>query len=236
MAQYLLLGQTVIGKLTDRVNPTIELRVNPVPTVEAPYTPNTFMPANFVEQTEYFMVQPKPQEYVNVNSAICREQLNDTTFIMVVPKSEGEFNPENLPGAFKATVKNGYWTDMSSFNPENTIRENYGYTLTGIVRALEGNQLLSAGVSPDDAGHSPVSDKWELYIISATETMSPVVIVLGDVNEDGLVNIVDVTVLINYMMGSNPQPFNELNADMNADGGINITDVTALINMVMNMI
>ena len=232
LTQYLLLGQTVIGKLTDRTNPTIELRADPVPTVEASYAPNTFLPANFVEQTEYFMVQPKPQEYVNVNSAICREQLNDTTFIMTVPKSEGDVNSENLSGAFKATVKNGYWMDMSSFNPQTTIRENYGYTLTGIVRALDGNQLLAA-IHPDDAGHSPVSDMWELYIISATETSTPVL--LGDVNCDGIVNIGDVTTLINYMMGSRPQPFSEVNADLNVDGNINITDVTMLINLIMSL-
>ena len=229
---HLLLGQTVIGTLTDRDNPTIELRVSPVPTSESPYTPNTFMPANFVEQAEYFMVEPKPQEYVEVVEAICREQINDSTFIMAVPKSEGDFNSENLPGAFMATVKQGYWEDMTSFDPQNTIRENYGYSLTGIVRALAGNRPMLAGVSPDDAEHSPVSSKWELYIISATETLQPGL--LGDVNDDGVVNIVDVTTLINYMMGSRPLVFNEVNADITGDKDITVTDVTALINMVMN--
>jgi hypothetical protein len=86
----LLLGQTVIGTLTNRDNPTIELRVNPIPTVEASYVPNTFLPANFVEQTDYFMVEPKAQEFVNIQWAICREQVNDSTFVMVVPKCDGD--------------------------------------------------------------------------------------------------------------------------------------------------
>ena len=163
------------------------------------------MPANFVEQTEYFMVEPKPQEFAVINLAICREQINDTTFVMAVPRSNDDVNTENLPGAFLATVKKGYWEDMSSFSPESSIRLNYGYSMTGIVRALgSGGQAFTA-INPDDAGHSPVSDKWGLYVINVTETSAPGLI--GDVNVDGLVNISDVTTLIDYLLGGNPQPF-----------------------------
>jgi hypothetical protein len=227
----MLLGQTVMGVLTDRDNPTIELRVNPIVTTAAPYVPNTFMPANFVEQADYFMVEPKPQEYVDVKWAFCREQLNDTTFVMVMPKGGDDVNAENLPGAFLATVKQGYWQDMSSYDPETAIRENYGYEMTGIVRALDGGQNLN-GVMPDDSGHSPVSDKWELYVISATEVMSPSLI--GDVNEDGEVNIADVTRLIDYLLGNETLPFNADNADVFKSGDINIADVTALVDLLLS--
>lgn len=225
----LLLGQTVYGKLTDRKNPTIELSANPIITMASPYVPNTFLPANFAEQDEYFMVEPKPQEYVNVDWAICREQINDSTFVIVVPKSEGDVNTENLHGAFLATVKNGYWEDLTTFNPERSIQVNKGYSMTGIVKALGGSLLAS--VSPDDAEHSPVSNKWELYIISATETDSSVL--LGDVNDDGIVSVVDVTTLIDYLLGASPQPFNEVNANFNGDNQISVGDVTALIDFLL---
>ena len=228
----LLLGQTVIGILTDRVNPTIELRADPIPMMAASYTPNTFLPANFVEQPEYFMVEPKAQEYVNIKWAVCREQLNDTTFIMAIPKSEGEINSENLSGAFVATVKQGYWEDMSSYVPGTTIQVNYGYNeMTGIVRAIDGGQSLLAGYTPDDADHSPVSNKWALYLVSAGEGVAPYA--PGDVNCDGLVNISDVTTLISYALGGHPEPFNWQAADINHDDDINIGDVTALISIVL---
>lgn len=227
----LLLGQTLIGKLVDRANPTIELRANPVPaTSVTPYTPNTFLPANFVEQAEYFMVEPKPQEYVNVKWAVCREQLNDSTFIFAIPKSDGENNSENLSGAFKATVKQGYWEDMSSYDPEKSIRVNYQYNgLTGIVKAIGADTQLLASFSPDDAEHSPVSDKWELYLISATEAVAP--LMLGDVNNDGKISIADVTALINYLLTD--VSLAPAQADVNVDGKINIGDVTALINILL---
>ena len=230
---HLLLGQTVIGKLTDRDNPTIELSANPVPATAVPYTPNTFIPANFVEQTDYFMVEPKAQEFVNIKSAVCREQLNDTTFVLVIPKSEGGNNVENLPGAFKATVKQGYWEDLSTFNPRNSIRVNYEYSMTGIVRAIDGAQFMQAAALPDDSGHSPVSDKWEFYIVGVTEALAPVL--FGDANDDGTVSIADVTHLIDYLLGYNPQPFNFVNADVNVSGNISIGDVTALIDILLNM-
>ena len=227
----LLLGQTVIGRLTDRVNPTIELSINPMPATEQSYTPNTFLPANFVAQTDYFMVEPKPQEYVNIEWALCREQLNDSTFVMAVPKSEGDVNSENLPGAFLAKVKNGYWEDMASFNPQKSIQVNYGYTMTGIVRAVDAGQMMAT--SPDGAEHSPVSGKWELYVISVTEALSPVL--LGDVNGDGFVTIADVTLLVDYMLGTNLQPIIDANADLNSNGDITIADVTELIDLLLNV-
>lgn len=56
---------------------------------------------------------------------------------------------------------------------------------------------------------------------------------LGDVNGDGLINISDVTTLINYEVNGGGDII-ELAADMNGDGIINITDVTNLINYVLN--
>ena len=55
----------------------------------------------------------------------------------------------------------------------------------------------------------------------------------GDVNLDGYVNVTDVTILVNYILGSgNLEDLQQ--ADVNDDGGINITDVTALVNIILN--
>ena len=60
------------------------------------------------------------------------------------------------------------------------------------------------------------------------------VILIGDVNNDGLVSIGDVTILIDYLLGSAPQSFNELNADVTQDGNISIGDITALIDKLLS--
>ena len=55
----------------------------------------------------------------------------------------------------------------------------------------------------------------------------------GDVNCDGDVNVNDVTVLVNYILGKNPSPFDSVAADVNEDTAINVNDVTALINLIL---
>ena len=81
---------------------------------------------------------------------------------------------------------------------------------------------MRAGFSPDDAEHSPVSDKWELYLISVNEAVAPYR--LGDVNDDGYVDITDATTLINYLLSSDPTGVNLIAADMNEDGKVDIFD------------
>ncbi len=56
---------------------------------------------------------------------------------------------------------------------------------------------------------------------------------LGDVNGDGIVNISDVTALINYLLGSQATSINTDAADINNSDSINISDVTSLINLLL---
>ena len=55
---------------------------------------------------------------------------------------------------------------------------------------------------------------------------------LGDVNDDGTINVADVTALIQIVLNSTPVSLDV--ADVNGDGSVNVADVTALINHVLN--
>ena len=57
---------------------------------------------------------------------------------------------------------------------------------------------------------------------------------IGDVNNDGYVDINDVTILIDRMLGKN-QPINFENADVNYDGTIDINDITELIGFLLGV-
>lgn len=67
----------------------------------------------------------------------------------------------------------------------------------------------------------------ELYPVEVKSLAAPL---LGDVNEDGIVNVTDVTALINTILGN----AHWTRVDINADGIVNVTDVTALINIILN--
>ena len=69
-----------------------------------------------------------------------------------------------------------------------------------------------------------VVDKW-------TE---PVVVVRGDVDESGQVNIADVTALINALLRNDHTSINFDNADCDLDGRLSISDVTTLIRYLLS--
>lgn len=58
--------------------------------------------------------------------------------------------------------------------------------------------------------------------------------ILGDVNNDGIINVVDVTWIICYTLGKSPKGFNEAVADVNEDGIINHLDAKAISNRIMS--
>ena len=52
----------------------------------------------------------------------------------------------------------------------------------------------------------------------------------GDLNDDGLVNVLDVVVLVNIVLGQADQ---DPAGDLNGDGLINVLDVVILVNIIL---
>ena len=59
-------------------------------------------------------------------------------------------------------------------------------------------------------------------------------VLVGDANADGVVNIVDVTTLIDVLLNDNVSGYDPDAADVNGDGRITITDVTELIDQLLS--
>ena len=53
----------------------------------------------------------------------------------------------------------------------------------------------------------------------------------GDVNGDGVVNVSDVTALVNRILGD--PTYSDTVCDVNADGVVNVSDVTTLVNLIL---
>lgn len=53
----------------------------------------------------------------------------------------------------------------------------------------------------------------------------------GDVNDDGIVNIVDIVLLVSHLNGFLPSAFNHQAADVNNDGKIDISDIEIIADM-----
>lgn len=56
--------------------------------------------------------------------------------------------------------------------------------------------------------------------------------ILGDIDGDGNLSIIDVTLLVSHVLGD--QEVNTANADMNKDKEVNITDVVLLVDTILH--
>ena len=106
---------------------------------------------------------------------------------------------------------------------QNAEWETYSVYLPAGVCSLEWKY------SKDGSVHKP-GDYFAIDNVAIINAGIP-----GDVNDDGVVNVTDVTILISAVISENYSNINTANADMNDDGIINVTDVTMLINAVINM-
>ena len=53
---------------------------------------------------------------------------------------------------------------------------------------------------------------------------------LGDTNSDGILNVLDVVIMVNIILGTEPD---NGSADMNGDGGINVLDIVILVGLIL---
>jgi len=124
----------------------------------------------------------------------------------------------------------------------------YSLSHSGAFRMPNGNTLITIfGVPPlyeiniieiDENG----SLQWEYLgsFITFRASKYPLsyfnsMVQIGDINEDGLLNILDIVILVNCVLqiGYGYECYDEL-GDTNLDGVINILDVVILINIILN--
>ncbi|MBR2146701.1 MAG: dockerin type I repeat-containing protein, partial [Muribaculaceae bacterium] len=57
--------------------------------------------------------------------------------------------------------------------------------------------------------------------------------IVGDVNGDGEVNTVDITILYNYLLNGTTE--NMINGDQSGDGSITTVDITVIYNVLLGI-
>ena len=56
----------------------------------------------------------------------------------------------------------------------------------------------------------------------------------GDADNSGEVDAKDITAIVDYLLGKNPEKFNKKNADANNDKKVNIADIVEIVNTITN--
>ena len=96
----------------------------------------------------------------------------------------------------------------------------------GSIQYLTTSQLLAADLSDDGS-----IDGYDLNIVSLM--ISDTSLALGDINNDGNINVSDIVAIVNYIIGTPNETTYDVAADMNEDGVVNITDIVSLVNQII---
>ena len=108
--------------------------------------------------------------------------------------------------------------DNGSINIDENI-VNYD-TNTYTVSDLQEFELINiAIISIHQFG---ISEKSDIFSVMYNSN-------IGDINDNGLIDIVDIILMVNMIMNEEYS----LPADMNADGIVNILDILALVNYIL---
>ena len=127
---------------------------------------------------------------------------------------------------------NDDWTAFNSsyrYGPASTFTVNTGSQYTTAKRDNNASYYFTGDGSDYLFTFDADNLTFSIEVIEQQPLVNP-----GDVNGDGQLTIADVTMLIDYLLGSEPASFNVVNADVNHDSGITIADVTRLIDMLLN--
>ena len=57
---------------------------------------------------------------------------------------------------------------------------------------------------------------------------------MGDLNQDGLINVQDIILSINIILGAPPSSYELCSGDINEDDVIDILDIVLLINLILS--
>ena len=58
-------------------------------------------------------------------------------------------------------------------------------------------------------------------------------IILGDVNFDNEINVLDIVLMVSFILGEPTDEYELSAADINQDGLLNILDIVALVNIIL---
>ena len=128
-----------------------------------------------------------------------------------------------------STNNGGRWKGLDTYPYD--IYVTAGSTAEATITSLPTNDPIMLRLKQTSGSSSEYCYIDDIEICYE-ETWEPE-FVLGDVNDDGFVNIADVTGLIDYLLNNDASLINMNAADISADGMINISDVTDLIDMLL---
>lgn len=119
-------------------------------------------------------------------------------------------------------------TDVNGWVAVDSVKSpNVGRNWTRIERAYNGNDEVFVRVKQVLGGSSAYIT--DIYLFGGSDSD----VLLGDANDDGFVNVNDITAIASFILNGTAELWNEKNADANCDGIINVNDITTTAAIIL---
>lgn len=153
--------------------------------------------------------------------------INNSNDMMVINDGDGVLQFYNISwnGSTPTLTSNGTSFVADARSGVNAIYQ-MAFDWGGNLVCAGGNIGIYSMPTADNQSTTPAMSS-----LTVTKGAS---FIMGDVNCDGKVSIADVTTLINYLLGGDPDPFNYDAANVNLDEKISIGDVTGVIEILLS--
>ncbi len=171
------------------------------------------------------------KEYVDINlsdkNVIILGDLNDdisepypnNVFQLIIEDLDYEFADFEIANGNSANWSFPNWpSHLDHIIVSNELFDELNYS---DIQTIKLDQYMSGGWNQYDQN---ISDHRPVYM-----KISPNLL-LGDVNIDGIINIIDVVMIVQIVIGNDEMLSN---ADFNEDGSVNIIDVVQLIQLII---
>nr|MBC8479841.1 FG-GAP repeat protein [FCB group bacterium] len=148
---------------------------------------------------------------------------------IVTGTNSGEFFALNLDG---------------SYHPQFPISHTFGITGPALIIDTDedGDLEIIAGasnglVSIDLKSPGLSDDLWSIYrggyLRRGYFAGSPTNLIIGDLNQDFILDILDIVRLVNIIMGDEPTEHEFNSGDANSDGILNVQDIIIILNIIL---
>ena len=148
------------------------------------------------------------------------------------------FEINNLQGSFPTYSTNDNSIDFTIYN-RGWHSQTFIYELWSDYILLADGSLNIQDLSQSDINLGIDDDGSNYSLKVFTDNRSDFFqeinftkhLLLGDLNIDSAIDILDIVIMVNIIMGQFESPEN---ADMNSDGSINVLDIVQLVNLILN--
>ena len=178
-----------------------------------------------------------PNELYTIIFSMEQDNVNQFGFQTVALKSSNnsnagtfsltdEENTRLMSGMGRTYV--GHTVCGADVDPPGSLQWSFNWQAPG---SDVGNINFHLSSLATNHSHSTWGDNTYTQVI----TLSYNDVMMGDLDGDGIINILDIILEVNIILGIiDPTPQQETAGDLNADGNIDILDVIALVNLILD--